>query len=473
MTNVPKPVFNTSGFLPPAESAILAGVLADLNAAFGGNLNEALETPQGQLATSFAAAIGNCNDIMLSVIAGVDPAYSFGKMQEAIGRIYFLSRLGAEPTTVSTVCTGLAGTFIPVGALAKSAAGDIYSCTSGGTIGVGGTVTLEFECTETGPVSCPAGTLNAIYQGVSGWDSVTNPTDGVPGHEEESREEFEIRRADSVSINALGFLPSIRAALMSLPNVLDAYVTENNTASPVVVGGVTIAANSVYACTSGGVSADIAKTLWQKKPPGCGYTGTTTIQVEDDASGYLVPFPTYDVDFTIAAALPVIMHVEIYDSAAIPANATELIQAAVLLAFTGGDGGERARIGSTVFADRFYAGIKALGTWARIVDLTIGSELSTAAAFTAAISGTTMTVSAVASGTLAVGQTVIGPGVASGTRITALGTGSGGTGTYEVAVSQTVASGSLESIDPTLHELTAQIDQIPTIVAADIEVVQV
>jgi hypothetical protein len=62
------------------------------------------------------------------------------------------------------------------------------------------------------------------------------------------------------------------------------------------------------------------------------------------------------------------------------------------------------------------------------------------AEFTAAISGTTMTVSTVTSGTILLGMEVTGSGVTAGTRITALGTGTGGTGTYTVSESQTVAS---------------------------------
>lgn len=54
-----------------------------------------------------------------------------------------------------------------------------------------------------------------------------------------------------------------------------------------------------------------------------------------------------------------------------------------------------------------------------------------------------MTVTAVASGTLAVGQYLVGPNVAAGTEITALGTGTGGTGTYTVGISQTAASGQI------------------------------
>lgn len=59
---------------------------------------------------------------------------------------------------------------------------------------------------------------------------------------------------------------------------------------------------------------------------------------------------------------------------------------------------------------------------------------------TGSIATTTLTVTAVSSGTLAVGQILTGSGVTGGTTITALGTGLGGTGTYIVSVSQTVVS---------------------------------
>lgn len=67
------------------------------------------------------------------------------------------------------------------------------------------------------------------------------------------------------------------------------------------------------------------------------------------------------------------------------------------------------------------------------------------AVFTAAIAGTTMTVSAVASGNLAVGHVIVAGGVTAGTRIVAFGTGTGGTGTYIVDVGQTVASGTIRA----------------------------
>lgn len=71
-----------------------------------------------------------------------------------------------------------------------------------------------------------------------------------------------------------------------------------------------------------------------------------------------------------------------------------------------------------------------------------GSNFTRGASFTASISGTVMTVSAVASGVIMPGMAISGTGVTAGTKIVSKGvtSGTGGTGTYNVSVSQTVAS---------------------------------
>lgn len=66
-----------------------------------------------------------------------------------------------------------------------------------------------------------------------------------------------------------------------------------------------------------------------------------------------------------------------------------------------------------------------------------------ASAFTGAIADNVLTVSGVSSGTLQVGQTISGTGVTAGTKIVGYGTGSGGTGTYEVDIEQTASSTSM------------------------------
>lgn len=385
MTSVPKPTFGPTGFIGPLQSAIRSGVFADINAAFGGNLNPDPTTPQGQLAVTIAAITGYSNDLFMAITNQVDPAYADGRMQDAIARIYYLTRNPAVATVVQALCTGSSGTIIPTGALARAADGNSYVCTAGGTIAAGGSVTLPFACLVTGPVVCPINSLTTIYRAIPGWDAITNVASGVLGRVVESRADFETRRAASVALNALGTLPSIRASVLAVAGVIDAYVTDNSTGAAVTVGGVSIAARSVFVSVVGGLAADVAAAIWRKKMPGVGYTGTTTVAVLDSNSGYALPYPSYNVSFTIPSALAIKFAVNISNSVGVPANAGTLIANVIIAAFAGSDGGPRARIGGTIFASRFYAGIAQLGSWAQIISIKVGTATATLDQITANI----------------------------------------------------------------------------------------
>jgi hypothetical protein len=443
-TNVPAPTFGATGFIAPAESDILAGVQADQQAAFGGNLNPSLTTPQGQLAQSLAAIIGDKNDQFVALANSVDPAFADGRMQDAIARIYFIERNPAEATVVTLTCSGLTGTVIPIGAQAVDQAGNRYLATASGTIPAGGSVDLPFACATTGPIAAPAGYVNAIYQAIPGWDSCTNAADGVIGRDVESRADFEFRRNASVALNSQGSLQSILGAVFSVPGVLDAYAAENTTGatsgavfvgyisgttltvtlmtsgtittghvilsgSGVVAGttitaqgsgtggagtytvsisqtvasagspesmssadgGVALAAHSIYVCVYGGDSTAIANAIYTKKSPGCAMNGNTTVSITDSVN-YAPPFPTYPITFQIPTPTAIKFAVTMQSNAQVPANAVDLVRNAIIAAFNGQDGGPRARIGSFLFASRFYAGIANLGTWALIYSVQLG-----------------------------------------------------------------------------------------------------
>jgi len=78
------------------------------------------------------------------------------------------------------------------------------------------------------------------------------------------------------------------------------------------------------------------------------------------------------------------------------------------------------------------------------IQYTIGPGGQVGSAFTGSISGTTLTVTALTSGAITMGQTISGTGVSSGTTIVGFTSGAGGNvnelGTYTVSRSQTVAS---------------------------------
>jgi hypothetical protein len=82
-----------------------------------------------------------------------------------------------------------------------------------------------------------------------------------------------------------------------------------------------------------------------------------------------------------------------------------------------------------------------------IVGLFIAATLSPPV-FTGSISGTTLTVTSVTSGTVAVGQTLSALTIGPGTIITNLGTGTGGVGTYAVNQQQVVPSTEIKATEP-------------------------
>jgi len=438
-TNVPAVSLGPNGYIAPAEPDILIGVEADLDAAFGGNLAFGNGFPETQLANTQTAIIGATNDQLLALFNGIDPAYASGRMQDALGRIYFMTRIAAQATVIQVLCTGLPGVNIPLGALlVDSSTGYQYACTTAGTILAAGTVTLPFANTAAGPFAVPASL--SIYQAIPGWDSVA-VSSGIVGNAVESRAAFETRRQGSVAGNSIQSLASIRAAVLAVPGVLSCYTAENPNAYPIAFnqvasstasisgttvtlsgtvtgtvavgqtvsgpgvsvgttitggsgtswtispsqtvpsttlqfGGVVINPNKLYVCVSGGTSAAVAAAIWSKKGPGCGYVGNTTVTVYDTSPPYPAPGVPYSVTYQSATNLPLYVAVTLSNNTSIPANALTLIQAAILAAFSGADGGASVQIGFPVLVSRFYAGILTLGAWAQILSIGIGPSAS-------------------------------------------------------------------------------------------------
>lgn len=386
-TSVPRVQFTPTGLVTPDETAIKAGAFADMNAAFGGNLSTRDSSPQGQLVASQTAIIGAANDLFLEFVNNINPDTASGFMQDAIARIYFLDRLPALPTLVQVTCYGKTGTVIQVGALVKDGAGNVYASTEAGTIPAGGSVVVEFAAQVYGPINCPAGAIEAIpVKIIPGWDSAANLTDGVVGRFVESRVDFEYRRRQSVALNAHGTMPSIYANVFNLDGVTDVYAIDNVKNVPVSFGSTnyTLIPKSIYVAVVGGNDADIAEAIWRRKDVGADYNGNTSITVYDE-EGYDVPYPSYEVQFHRPENTPIYFTINIANMSGLPSNAASIIKSAIVSAFNGGDGGSRARIGSTIFAGRFYAPVIAALENVAILSLKVGGFGTSGDSFTPGI----------------------------------------------------------------------------------------
>jgi hypothetical protein len=107
-----------------------------------------------------------------------------------------------------------------------------------------------------------------------------------------------------------------------------------------------------------------------------------------------------------------------------------------------------------------------INTAAPATRLEIAGSTGNGPIYTASISGTTMTVTAVTSGTIEAGQLVFGANIQAGTRIIATISGAGGQGTYVVSVSQTAASGTTYSSGNAYGTNILRITSSDTVVSA-------
>jgi hypothetical protein len=274
----------------------------------------------------------------------------------------------------------------------------------------------------------------------------------------ENQQQFEARRQQSVAVNAIGSLPSIKAAVLASgatltpPNIpLSVYATENGTnlASTSITNGMpfTLIPNSCYVAVQGGDPASIARAICSKKDIGCNYTpsaiftgsiagsvltvtgapssgvlavgqtvygtnvpagliitglgtgtggaGTYTLSssvgtiplagtetmtsswtvVVQDTS-YAIPYPSYNVQYTIPQQVPIYITVTLAAASNPVSNALTLLQnptTGLGMAFSGTDGGAPAAIGGTVFGSRFYQTIQKILPGAIIMNVQVGT----------------------------------------------------------------------------------------------------
>jgi hypothetical protein len=165
-TAVPSVTFSATGIAVPDEIDILNGRLTDLDTAMGGGMSKSLTTPQGQIAMSDTAIIGDKNDNLAWLVNQINPDFAEGRMQDAIGQIYFIDRIAAIGTTVTATATGLVGTVIPANSIAQDSSGYLYYSLADAVIPASGAIDIVLQNQASGPIACPIGALSTIYRAI-------------------------------------------------------------------------------------------------------------------------------------------------------------------------------------------------------------------------------------------------------------------------------------------------------------------
>lgn len=344
------------------------------------DLNTDPETPQGQIIDSQTAAIHQ-KDVELAFLAQqFNPQTASGRWQDALAKIYFISRKPAINSTCVCTLTGINGTTVTAGALIRSTYDQtLWSLNEDTTIGSNGTTTATFTCQSEGAIQAGVATLTQIVTTVPGWDAVTNSTAAEVGQLVDSQAAFETRRYQSVALNGRSTTAAVYARVAEVNNVIAAYVTDNKTNVNKTVDGYTLSPHSIYVAAIGGDDDDIAKAIYNSVSAGCDYNGNTTVNVTDPNTGAVEA-----VTFMRPTQLPLYVKVTLQDDGNLPDGYKAIVQRAVYNNFYGLDtsttiSGEailRVIMNTDLYASRFLPSILNVGI-SQLLRVEISSDNST------------------------------------------------------------------------------------------------
>lgn len=325
-----------TGVVVPDTGDVQADVEGEWKGAFGQDLRVSADTPQGVLITAEVLARIGVAESNAALANQINPDLAGGVFLDAIAALLGLQRAPATRTAVpGAVLTGRPNTLIPQGVRARSAAGDLFATAGAVQIGPGGSVTVGLLSVEDGPVPAPAGSITTIVDPVLGWETVTNPIDGVPGTFQQSDASLRDLRRRTLALQGISTPEAIVSAVSALPNVRSLAFRENVAGTQQVVDGIVMAPHSVWVCVDGGQDDAIAAALLENKTAGAGWNGMTVVNIEEPYS-----MQTYAVRFQRPAEVQVLVRVTLRQGQSV-VDPQQVVPAAVVAYANGQMDGER------------------------------------------------------------------------------------------------------------------------------------
>lgn len=296
----------STGVIVPDTADIQAQVISEWKAAFGQNLDVGPETPQGVMITAEIEARDSVARNNGDLANQINPDIAGGVFLDAIWALTGGRRRNATRSMLTgVVLTGKPGTAILPGARAAvEDSGALFELTATVIIGADRQAMGVFRSIDYGPIGADAGQLNKIVTGVLGWETVSNPTNAIPGRVEESDTAVRRRRRQTLGLQSVALSEAIISRLYDTEGVRSLVFRENTTDQPKVIDGVELKRHSLYVCVDGGDDASVASALLKTKSLGAGWNGSTSVTVVDSASGQ-----PYEVQFDRPEVIPVFIRV--------------------------------------------------------------------------------------------------------------------------------------------------------------------
>jgi len=362
-----------TGFVKQTLTETDQEIKDELKSQFGAYINTLPTAFFGQLSGVMAKMYDQLWQAMLDLYNGTDPNTAAGTLLSYLTALTGITKRPATKSTVTLTVNLDASVTLPVGRLVSNpTTGVQFTTTAEVTSTTAGNYSVAAEATVTGPVAALSGSLTQIDTPVTGWNSVTNAADAVPGKDAETDAELRTRRLTSLQVQGSTPVDAISSDLSALANVTEVLILENVTDATDVNG---LPPHSFEAVVEGGTDADIAQSLWDDgKAAGIQTYGTSSATVTDSEGN------TQTLYFTRPTSVSVWVDVTLAKDSNYPVDGDTQVAAAVAAADSA------FKIGSKLYASSLYDEVFSVAGVVDVTDIKIGLSASpTATSLTPAL----------------------------------------------------------------------------------------
>ena len=189
-------------------------------------------------------------------------------LTNSMGLLDLLRQVASRSRVTATV-TGTAGTGLPIGSRAKTAAGAEFRTIETIIIAPSPGVMVDMESVEEGPIEAAAGTLIQIITVVPGWETITNAEAALVGTARQTDPAYRATSRQRTAHRSVGSLSSLESALsVALANKFRAV--ENFTNVQTIVQEWAVDPHHILAVALSGTDGDIRRAVENYRGMGVG-----------------------------------------------------------------------------------------------------------------------------------------------------------------------------------------------------------
>ncbi len=275
----------STGFVAKTIEELLADIGAEQLSTIDPALDISPDQPLGQINGIFSKKLAEIWEALATAYNAFNRAAAEGNLLDAIGLLTGTIRLPATKSTVTCTVGLSASTTLSAGAVANVSGqpSTRFVLVTSVTSTTAGNYSAEFEAEVTGPVPANSGTLTVITTPASGWLTVTNSLDAALGTDIETDAAYRLRQVAELASPGACTVDAIRADVLRVPGVLQAFVFENTTMTT-DGDGVPPKAFETVLYDGAGLDADnpeLAQVIWDNKPAGIETYGATGANATD------------------------------------------------------------------------------------------------------------------------------------------------------------------------------------------------